>query len=344
MGFNKYFRFLKTQRLTSKKLLNLLLYKNKYRYHSQLLSMPFYLTIETGNICNLKCPLCPTGQGHSGMRQGFLSFDNFRSIIDQIGNYLLHIDLFNWGEPFLNKNIIPMIKYANSKYINTALSTNLNILDKEFAKELLCSGLDTLIISCHGATSESYLKYHIGGDFDRVINNMKLLIQEKKHLNIKSPLLKWQFLVFRYNQSEIQLAKDMANKLGIILNIKKMRTDMGKEILYESSISIKRDKLWIPTVPQYSRYNIAEDRIFRKTTTCLNPWRTSTINWNGDVFPCCMVAFDKFSFGNMFRTSFKNVWNNDKYVSARDILLGRENNNIQTICHLCKENGFFHAD
>lgn len=343
MTLKKYFYFLRTRKISYKKLLNLLIYKKEEQKSSYLFSMPSYLTIDTGNICNLRCPLCPTGQGNSDMHRGFLSFSNFKNIIEQTKDYLLHIDLFNWGEPLLNKDIILMIKYAVEKRIDVSLSTNLNILDKELAIELLCSGLNTLIISCHGATSDSYSKYHIGGDFDRVMENMKLLTQEKRRLNMEFPVLEWEFLVFRHNQNEIQLAKHKAEELGISINTKKMRTDMGKEILEIASESIKRDKLWIPTLPQYSRYDIAENKVLKQTVSCLNPWRTSTINWNGEVFPCCMIAFDRFSFGNVFLNSFKDVWNNEKYISARKELLGKFNS-VRTICHICKEKGFFHAD
>jgi hypothetical protein len=31
-----------------------------------LKGIPYYLTIESGNICNLRCTLCPTGQYREG--------------------------------------------------------------------------------------------------------------------------------------------------------------------------------------------------------------------------------------------------------------------------------------
>jgi radical SAM protein with 4Fe4S-binding SPASM domain len=37
------------------------------------------------------------------------------------------------------------------------------------------------------------------------------------------------------------------------------------------------------------------------------------VNWNGDVFPCgCVVTESKDSMGNVFESSFEDVWNEKK--------------------------------
>jgi len=62
---------------------------------------------------------------------------------------------------------------------------------------------------------------------------------------------------------------------------------------------------------------------------------------NGDVFPCgCVVTESKYSMGNAFETDFKDIWNGDKYIAARKELLDQPNN-LETICHLCKANGYY---
>jgi len=44
--------------------------------------------------------------------------------------------------------------------------------------------------------------------------------------------------------------------------------------------------------------------------------------------------------GNAFETDFKEIWNGKKYIAARKELLDQPNN-LETICHLCKENGYY---
>ena len=98
-----------------RKLYNLIMGKVQFSIGStRLYYFPAKITIESGNICNLRCPLCPSGQKDSSARKGLLSFSDFKRIIDEIGKNLLLIRLYNWGEPLLNKELTKMAEYADS--------------------------------------------------------------------------------------------------------------------------------------------------------------------------------------------------------------------------------------
>ena len=151
---------------------------------SKVPSLPFILGIDTGNICNLKCPLCPTGLGDSGKNKGFLSFQHFKKIFDQLKESLLIVNLFNWGEPLLNKELIKIINYIKSekKSVKVITSTNLNVEDNELLENLINSGIDKIIVSCDGASQETYGKYRVDGDFDLVVQNMRFLVEKNQKL------------------------------------------------------------------------------------------------------------------------------------------------------------------
>ena len=108
-----------------------------------------------------------------------MSFSNFRSIIDELGAYLYRIDLHNWGEPLLNDEIYQMISYARASNIEVRVSSNLNTINRVNAENLVKSGLDVLIISLDGASQETYMQYRIGGQFDRVLDNITMISELK---------------------------------------------------------------------------------------------------------------------------------------------------------------------
>ncbi len=93
------------------KLLNLILteYQKKLR-RPYLHSYPYKMIVDTNNICNLRCLHCPTGKGIAGRQKGFMTFAEFKRIVNEIGKYIYIVDLFNWGEPLLNKEIFKMIQ------------------------------------------------------------------------------------------------------------------------------------------------------------------------------------------------------------------------------------------
>ncbi len=308
---------------------------------TRLYYCPAKITIESGNICNLRCPLCPTGQKDVSAGKGLLSFVDFKRIIDEIGKDLLLIRLYNWGEPLLNKELIKMVDYANKNKIAVKISTNLSLpVTDDQAEALINANLQKIYISCDGASSSTYPIYHIDGDFDRVMSNMKLLVKKKKESGNRYTELKWLFHVFRHNEHEIEIAKKMAKDIGIKLIINKIRTDMGKEIFETAEKSLERDSEWLPINHEYNTFNMTEKKT-KKKFNCHLLWTETVINWEGSVLPCCSVYSEKYSFGNIKEDSFKKIWNNKKYISARKNVLGRKNN-ANTVCHICKSNDYLY--
>src|SRR3972149_2722242 len=247
---------------STRKLYNLIMSKIQFSIGSaRLYYFPARITIESGNICNLSCPLCPTGQKDNSARKGLLSFSDFKRIIDEIGENLLLIRLYNWGEPLLNKELIKMVEYADENKIAVKISTNLSFpIEDAQAEALINTNLQKIYISCDGASNSTYPKYHIGGNFNRVISNMKILLKKKRQLGNNYTELIWLFHVFSHNEHEIDTAKAMAKEIGIKLTINKIRTDMGKEIFETAEESLERDSKWLPENPEYNAFNMTEKR------------------------------------------------------------------------------------
>jgi len=65
---------------------------------------PLFLMVEPTNVCNLRCPACPTGSGKLNRPKRMMRFEEYKRIIDQVKNKVIGIALWNYGEPFLNKN------------------------------------------------------------------------------------------------------------------------------------------------------------------------------------------------------------------------------------------------
>ena len=329
------------QILTVRKVLNLILKETQWQLkHSYLFYFPNKVTIDIGNVCNLKCPLCPTGRGDRSASRGMMRIEDFNQVIDELGSYLTKLELHNWGEPLLHKDLIEMIQYAKEKNIPVSISTNLTILNKALAEALISTHIDKIFISCDGASPETYTQYRIGGDFQKVISNISLLLEAKRKLKNHYTRLILLFHVFRHNEHEIEKIKKLVRDLGIELRINKMRTDMGKEIFEKVEDSIERDKDWIPENPKYSAFDIhkKEKKIQMR---CKQPWATTVINWDGSVLPCCAVYGEQYAFGNVFKEPFKLIWNDQNYRLARKEILNKIKES-PTICHICKGNGFLH--
>jgi radical SAM protein with 4Fe4S-binding SPASM domain len=328
--------------LSTRRVYNLLMGKLQHRLGlSRLYAYPAKITIESGNICNLRCPLCPTGQHDPSAKKGLMSFETYKKVVDELGANLYLMRLYNWGEPLLNPELVSMIKYAVSKGIIVKISTNLDVkMDAERTKELLLSGLHKIYVSCNAVSEETYTKYHVGGDFRRVMSNLRLLAAKRAELRSPTDIM-WLFHVFSHNEHEIKRAEEMAAELGMRLQINKMKPDMGKEIFETAEEAIERDSKWLPKDPQYNIFDMEKKRSKRRFS-CDQLWTETVINWDGSVLPCCSVYNEKYAFGNILENDFWDIWNGEFYQAARKEVLSRENE-TWTICRVCKNTGFLHS-
>ena len=322
--------------------INRILIKLSYRLGiSKLWSMPKKLAIDPTNHCDLKCPLCPTGLGDKTVDRGLMKLDQFKPVIDNLGKWLQSVDMYSWGEPLLNKSFVEMIRYSASNHgIRTITSLHLNNMTDEQVKGFVTSGLNKLIVSVDGATQEVYEKYRVGGNIDKVFNNMKRLVAAKKKYNSKLCIV-WNFLVMKQNEHEMNMARELAKEIGVDITFSIMRTNLKDDILDKVENNIEKDAQWIPKDPNYNPYDLEQKKRKNPIKFCKRPWMETFVNWNGDVFPCgCVVTEGKYSMGNVFEKSFDDIWNGDKYVAARKELLDQPND-LETICHICKKNGYY---
>ncbi len=270
-----------------------------------------------------------------------MSFETFTRIIDQLHPYVKHVSLFYLGEPLLCEHLDLMIRYAHHHRMRTLVSSNLNNLDEKMAERLIDSGLDDLVVSLDGASQESYEKYRIGGKFDQVVDNIKLLVKKKKEKRSSTPGIQIQYILFNHTKSGISKAKELAKSLGVDIFFREGALG-GKGQSPPQMKDYELAKLWLDPEVQ-KQYDYFSKKPYIQEGVCPYLWKAATINWNGSVFPCCWIYEETHSFGNILEQNFKTIWNNERIRSSRS-LFGRKRrgssipagNTKETICYQCK--------
>ena len=273
----------------------------------------FEWEIDTTNICQLKCPLCHTGLGTVHRDKGTMHFDTYTKIIDQIKDYCVWLSLYSWGEPFLNRRIHEFVAYAHNKHIATIMSTNLNKpLTPQMAEDIIKSGLDVMIVSLDGVTQEVYEKYRVGGRLDRVLDNVKVLVQKKRELGYSTPHIEWQFIVMRQNEHQIEEARKLGHDLGVdSVVLKPVDFPHGMDDVGEA-------EQWLPReYPEYLRDDPFYKPYQEDGRRCWRLWRSAVVNWDGGLAPCCYLTDKSEDFGDVNHSSIQKIWNNDNYTTAR---------------------------
>ena len=315
MNLHQFSIFLK--KLSFKKILNaIILYVNYFISKTFKLSIrkafPVGISIEPTSICNLKCPQCPTGREELNRYNGNIDIDLFKIITDECAPYLLNLILYFQGEPYLNKNIFEMIDYASKKKnIFTTTSTNGHFLNEENVKKTIDSGLDKLIISVDGTDQETYEKYRKKGKLEDVITGIKTLVSYKEKVNSKKPIIVLQFLVFKFNEHQIDNIKSLSKELGV----DKLELKSAQIYDFENNSEL------IPTIDKYSRYKKDINGNFqiksKLKNKCKRMWESAVITNTGDLLHCCFDKDASYTYGNLKNSSFKKLNNSEKAIDFR---------------------------
>ncbi|MEW5819895.1 MAG: radical SAM/SPASM domain-containing protein [Cyanobacteriota bacterium] len=281
-------------------------------------TLPKIFVIETSLICDLKCPECALGSSLINRPKGVLSFEKFEIIANKIKPLAEKTYLIIWGEPLLNKDIFKIIK-KTSTFSQTNISTNANTLTEENAIEIINSGLSDIVVSIDAVTQQTYEKYRVGGNFEKVLSNLKML----NELNIKhgqKVRIIPQFIVFKHNQHELEEFKNICKSLELKPFIK------APYIRRNSIFANSGDSKFIRK--KYKN----EKQLKKAMKQCPDARNTFTILLDGSVVLCCYDHNSIMSFGNIFEQDVLEIWNSDKYKEYRwNILNGSPP-------HFCMEN------
>ena len=291
--------------------------------------MPISLSFEPTTSCNLRCPECPSGLRSFTRPTGMLSDELYKNTIDELTNTLLYLLFYFQGEPYLHPQFLELVKYASSKKIYTATSTNAHYLTSENARKTVESGLDRLIISIDGTTQETYEAYRIGGSLDKVVEGAKQIIHWKRVLKSKTPHVIFQFLVVKPNEHQVADVRKLAKNIGV------------DDVLFKTAqiYDFEGGSPFIPEQNKYSRYAVNDDGTYRIKNKlldhCWKMWHSCVVTWDGQVVPCCFDKDAHHVMGNLSSTSFSELWKGKGYEAFRQkIIVSRSNIEM---CQNCTE-------
>lgn len=286
------------------------------------------LNIEPTNYCNLACYFCPQGMGKVVRPKGFMQMKLYKKIINELRAEpkLWQLFLNKDGEPLLHSKIGEMVRLAKEAKIahRVEIFTNGLVLTEKRAENLIKAELDVLHISLDGFTEKTFKKIKGKKGLARIRKNILRLMELKKELKKKLPVVEVKMVVTELNKNEekkfLDYWKDKADQVkiyplheweGTVKHAAHSRWQMVngvsrvigsvRELMKNMATSYK---------PQATRY------------PCLAPFYNPAINWDGKVTSCCVnYKYNELILGDVNRQSLQEIWDGEKYKKLRNDLL-----------------------
>ena len=274
-------------------------------------------------MCNHRCVFC--GLDFIGYQKRTLDIKTLLKLASELSSCGLKSIMFaGEGEPLLHKDIVEIISGFTRKGINTAVTTNAVLLNREVAKNLVrdCKWIK---VSINGGTPLVYSQIHRcrKSDFNKVITNMSFAAKTKRDQNLTCAL-GMQVVLLPENSDDIETLAKIAKEIGmdyLVVKPYSQHTQSGTKIY--KSMSYHNYYYLAEKLDKYNDGGFSV--IFRSETMkrwdvqkknyehCLALPFWSYIDAGGNVWGCSMFLEDKkFLYGNVHDSTFRNIWIGEK--------------------------------
>lgn len=274
----------------------------------EIIEYPLLVDLELASACNLKCPMCYTitDEFKEKVKKGFMDFELFKKIVDEIAGKVFALRLSLRGEATLHKNFIDCIKYAKEKGIKEVSTlTHGGKLELEFFKKCVEAGIDWFTISIDGV-DEEYNKIRKPLKFNDTLRRLQDIKKYKDENNLVKPVIKVQGIwpAIRPNPTKYyEMIAPLVDLVSYNPLIDYLRKD--NEIVYEENFAC----------PQlYQRIVVGSD---------------------GQVMMCSNDEDGEEIIGNAYDESIYSIWHGEKLNKIRYIHNQRDGFKTMAVCKAC---------
>ena len=305
--FKRRINFIKE--ILKRKDLSFAIYRLKWELATKFkypLSFPVHIDLEINSNCNYRCLFCPHGTGEMRNDMPMMNLETVEKILDELAKNKVYSIKFNWrGEPALYPHLIDITAYAKKVGIKEVqINTNGCLFDEQKIRDFIKAGIDRVIFSLDATTADVYSKIRIGGDFDRVVNNIKTFDLIRKELHQDKPFIRVQMVRTELNKHQVEDYKKMWQGIADDIRISDVTNrGQGDSLQVGDQFSVGR-------------------------VCCPQPWQRMIISCEGKVLMCCSDWFEDYILGDIKESSLKEIWQSQKLKKVRK-LLKQENFNFK---------------
>ena len=303
---------------------NMVLAAGQYALKTRsVLSWPLVLKIDISPLCNLGCTVCvhrkPQGnkrlQRQKFHSRQYMSIEQYRKIIDEVAGKTSAVSLYLLGDPLVHPDLCEFARITRDAGINVHISTNFSFkLSDQRIAELANSGITHFTACVDGLSQETYELTRKGGRIDLVLSNLRRLCEYVRKNALTYPKIEVQYIKFQHNVDELKEATRLFREMGV-----DQVTHFWGDLNNYTDLDPGTYKINGPNKPKI-------------LPQCYWPYFHMTIKYNGDVMPCSNYRYGERytqedtprSFGNVFKSGVKAVWQNMQYTQARRMVSNPE--------------------
>lgn len=334
---------------------------NDRYFPRKLRHAPHWLVLGVNNVCNLHCKMCDVGTGTTdtnfaqnlvGTQPLNMPVGLLKTVMDQAAEYWPKVKIgYAFTEPLVYPALAESLEYAQQKKLYTSITTNALTLKKS-AADLCRTGLNDIFISLDGPQEvHNFIRGH-KSSFQRAIEGIEALLQEKKRPRISVfcvitewnvehlaelaeffkgyPLEQIGFMHTNFTPDHIaahhnaQYGEKYPATASNVVETHVSETNLDR--LWEEIQRLRKiDAPFKITFSPEINSREALDVFYKKPEQlvgkrCYDVFRNMMIKSDGSVIPAHGRCYN-LTVGNLYKADLKTIWNSDVFAEFRSDLV-----------------------
>lgn len=290
------------------------------------------ISIETSNICNLRCIYCYTGAANKLKDE--LTLDEYKSILDQsVELGAQKVAIAGAGEPLLDPNFFRILDLIRERNLYLILYTNATLINKDTAKKLYDNPV-TVVATLNSMKPEIQNKLcgNVPWAYEKMMRGIHNLIDAGFNKSNPTRIAIDSFMVKETidEAPEIFRFARRNNIFPYICRVFLGGRAKGKDL----DVSNEQFKTLVYRLHDIDENEFGytwEPRPPFVASQCQLIYVNMVVGIQGEVRPCYCVFIDA---GNIRKQSLKDIWNSDTLKNIRDM-----EKNLKGKCGACELKG-----
>ncbi len=276
-----------------------ILYDTENDTYSFKLAAPLSVCWQVTKKCNLNCLYCLSSSGKDA--DYGLTTEQAIELIDGLGRIGVNRLDFTGGEPLMRKDLGILIDRAKQNNINTIVTTNTLLLNKENMEVL--KKADLVQVSIDG--NREIHNYQRNAEvFDKMLENVILLKKNGCKIRLNS-------FIFNSNKDDVDFLMDLSQKLGVFSHLFIIFTPQGRgrehleEIVPQEEVEQIKEKILARKEKEHRNVRLYDYSEYMHSCVLLTP--------RGEVISQGFYEEESIDVGNVFDKPLEELFQDDNF-------------------------------
>jgi len=312
--------------------------------------------VEPTNACNLNCRTCIRHVWDESI--GYMEWATYMALIESLEEFAeTHTVAFaGFGEPLLHPRFVDMVQIAHERGLRTEMTTNALLLTQAKVSELVDAGLDQLVVSIDGVSTDAFGDVRTGASLQQVLENVRSIWSLAEPDGQSRLTIGIEFVAMKRNVHELPGLQWIAKRIGasfiLVSNVLPYSAELIDETLYDMNTTAFHGKgspwapMWIlPKMDVTATTREPLAKVFRSQSNLsfldidlgvrnnhcpfVNEG-SMAVDWQGTVSPCpplmhtysCYVLgrqkeIRSYEVGDLAEQSARAIWDAPDFVAFR---------------------------